>query len=268
MRSRKRFLACWMIIPGVLLLMVGKPSWQGVALAQATEPVKVQALGWIPSLRIIPYLNLSPERGWDLGNTALSEPKTRHFWDSQAGYSLLGRWLHQTFSPPAADFPLTATGTSHLGWRLIYNLNQESMAWPAFGISAQASSPATRDALPDRQWDAALNFSATKSLGEDSFLHRIKLTASWMHNFHMQENEDDAYYAFVFGYECQLGSSAELALNLVHEEQTLKDTSSNFIESGFRYHVTHNTLFWVGTGAGIGPDAPVFRSLFGFRTKF
>lgn len=190
-----------------------------------------------------------------------------HFLSTEAEYSLLGRWLKQTFPPPAADQSQPGTAASQLGWRLSYTLTQESMLWPTLGISVRASLPGTQS-TPYRQWDTALNFSVTKSLGEDSFLHRFKLSAAWMRNFYMQENEDDEYYAFVFGYDCQLGATAVLSLNLVHEEQTLKDTSSNFVETGFRYHVTPDTMFWFGTGAGIDPDSAVFRGMFGFRTKF
>lgn len=144
----------------------------------------------------------------------------------------------------------------------LYNLNQETLVVPAFGVKLEVNLPTGIEA---RGVALELKGLVTKSIGRLSF----HFNAGYQGLTDARREERDGRYELVLGASYPLGAPRYTRATIIADvftEQSSRHGEDNTTgaELGFRYQVTR-TIVW-DAGVGTEFDGPADRSRFRFTT--
>ncbi len=157
------------------------------------------------------------------------------------------------------------TGSGDVGVEVFRNLNQESLALPAFALSVRADFPTGERS---EGIDTTAKLLLTKTLGRTSLLHRLHVNLAWKHNAGARVGERGDRFEGVLGYSRLVGPDTVLVGDYVFEQERVKGREGHVLELGVRRQVTPLTVVALGAGAGLSSESPKFRLTAAFQHSF
>jgi hypothetical protein len=148
---------------------------------------------------------------------------------------------------------------------LLYNLNQESLAFPALSVVAVADLPSGDDA---HGVDAGGKLLLTKTLPGTWRLHRLHANVLYQANDDVRSGERGTRYKAVLGYSTVVTNELVLLGDVFREESFMEDEEHNVAEMGLRWAITPRAVVSAGIGFGFGDESPDVRTVLGIQHEF
>jgi hypothetical protein len=155
-----------------------------------------------------------------------------------------------------------ATKSGDLELSVLYNLNQETLILPAFGLKLAVNLPT---GVESSGVDVALKGIVTKSVGRLSF----HFNAAYEFLGGTTRDERDGRYVLVVGASYPIGAPRYTRATLVADVFTeqgprREDSNTGGLELGFRYQLTPRVVWDAGVGTEFA--GPTDRTRFSFTT--
>ena len=154
------------------------------------------------------------------------------------------------------------TGSGDVAAEVFYNLNQESLALPAFATAVQAQFPTGRDR---KGVEFQVKGILSKTIPGTSRFQRVHANVTWTGNASAGDEMRDSRWKGVLGYQIRVTSDWMLVADVLREEEREKGKASNIAEVGFRVPLTPLIVLSAGVGAGFLDDSPPFRATLGLQ---
>jgi len=148
---------------------------------------------------------------------------------------------------------------------LLYDLNQEQLALPAFALAGGAEFPTGDES---RGVDPFAKLLVTKTLPGTWHLHRLHANVRYGYNAEDRTAERSHRYKVVFGYSVILTNEILGLLDVSREEGRDSSIEVNVVEAGARLQVTPRTNLSFGAGAGFADESPDARATLGLQVQF
>lgn len=143
-----------------------------------------------------------------------------------------------------------------------YNLNQETLALPAFALGGGVEAPTGKNV---HGFDPYVQVYVSKLLPGTTFWNGVHVNGRWQFNTEKTDDERAGRYRFVAGYAFRVSASTIAIADYVREQIMKKDITENRGELGIRYQVTPLLVFAIGGGAGAADGKATARGVVGLQ---
>lgn len=152
--------------------------------------------------------------------------------------------------------------TGAVGIEVLYNLNTETLRFPAVSVAAGFDKPYGQDG-ENGGLEGSLSLLATLSLGTPdprgrspyAYVQRqLHLNATYIRNFDPLPTEREDRFSIGLGYSQPLTNDLVLVADAFREFEREEGIATNLIEIGARYILTPQTVLSAGLGQAYGDD--------------
>jgi hypothetical protein len=147
-----------------------------------------------------------------------------------------------------------------------FQLGGQYVVIPQLGVSPMIAFPTGKG---EDGIDTHLRFnnSYTLSGSPNSPRAQLHLNIDWAHNEKPKSDERDNHYLYVVGVSYKYNDSGAVLLDILREEEELKDEEQNIFEVGTQYDIGRDYMVGLGAGVGFGDESPHWNSILSIVKK-
>lgn len=143
-----------------------------------------------------------------------------------------------------------------------YNVNQETLALPAFAFGGGVEAPTGMGA---HGFDPYVQGYVSKLLPGMDYWNGFHVNFRWQFNAERRDDERPGRYRLVVGYAFRVSASMIGIIDGVREQMMKRDVTESRGELGFRYQLTPLLVGTLGGGAGIAEGIGTARGTVGLQ---
>lgn len=151
---------------------------------------------------------------------------------------------------------------ARFGVDAFYDLNEETLALPAFAVGGGVEAPTGKGA---HGFDPYVQVYVSKLVPGMDYWHGFHLNGRWQFNAERRDDERAGRYRFVAGYAFRISASAIGMVDYVREQMMMKDVTEDRGELGVRYQITPLLVGTLGGGAGAVDAKVTARGVVGLQ---